>query len=236
MTALRFDQTTLDNGLTIIGEHNARAQSVALGYFVNTGARDETPEVSGVSHFLEHMMFKGTEHRSADDVNRELDELGGRFNAYTSEERTVYYGVTLPERQAKITDLFTDMMRPALRQDDFDVEKKVILEEIAMYEDRPNFKVFDDGGPRFYNGHPLGNSILGTVDSITALTSQQMLEYFQTRYAANNLFLTVAGNYDWDALLEQVQTLQPTGKVLRRLEPTLHSRPKQGLSKLKTTN
>ena len=98
---MEFHKTTLDNGLTIIGEHNPRAQSFAAGYFVTTGARDESPEVSGVSHFLEHMMFKGTPKRSAEDINREFDELGANYNAFTSEERTVYYGAVLPERSRK---------------------------------------------------------------------------------------------------------------------------------------
>ena len=154
--SLTFQKTTLDNGLTIIGEHNPEAQSFAAGYFVKTGSRDETQEVAGVSHFLEHMMFKGTPRRSPADINREFDELGANYNAYTSDERTVYYGAVLPERGPKLLDLLSDMMRPALRQEDFDLEKNVILEEIAMYEDRPSFKVFEEGNEHFYNGHPLG--------------------------------------------------------------------------------
>ncbi len=205
--SLTFQKTTLDNGLTIVGEHNPRAQSFAAGYFVKTGSRDETEEVSGVSHFLEHMMFKGTERRSPADINREFDELGANYNAYTSDERTVYYGAVLPERAPKLLDLLSDMMRPALRQEDFDLEKNVILEEIAMYEDRPGFKVFEEGNARYYNGHPLGNSVLGSTDSIRALEREQMLRYFEERYAADNLILTVAGNYDWDALTSQVSTL-----------------------------
>ena len=92
----------MDNGLTIVGEHNAQAQSFAAGYFVKTGSRDETEEVAGVSHFLEHMMFKGTDKRSPADINREFDELGANYNAYTSDERTVYYGAVLPERAPKL--------------------------------------------------------------------------------------------------------------------------------------
>ena len=205
--SLTFQKTTLDNGLTIIGEHNPQAQSFAAGYFVKTGSRDETQEVAGVSHFLEHMMFKGTPRRSPADINREFDELGANYNAYTSDERTVYYGAVLPERGPKLLDLLSDMMRPALRQEDFDLEKNVILEEIAMYEDRPSFKVFEEGNEHFYNGHPLGNSVLGSTDSIRALEREQMLGYFERRYAADNLLLTVAGNYDWEALTSQVDEL-----------------------------
>jgi len=205
--SLKFQETTLDNGLKIIGEHNPQAQSAAAGYFVNTGARDETSDVAGVSHFLEHMMFKGTARRTPEDINREFDELGANYNAYTSEERTVYYGAVLPERGEKLLDLLTDMMRPSLRQSDFDIEKNVILEEIAMYEDKPNFRVFEIGNERFYNGHPLGNSILGSTDSIKALEREQMQAYFEKRYAPNNMLLTLAGNYDWDVVLNQVTGL-----------------------------
>ena len=167
---MNFDKITLPNGLEIIGEHNSQAQSFAAGYFVKTGARDETHEVSGVSHFLEHMMFKGTDKRSAEDINLEFDTIGANYNAYTSDERTVYYGAVLPERGAALVDLLSDMMRPALRENDFTLEKNVILEEIAMYEDRPAFKVFEEGNARFYRGHPLGQSILGTPESIRALS------------------------------------------------------------------
>ena len=205
--ALRFDRAELGNGLTIIGEFNPHAATVAAGYFVRTGARDETPEVAGVSHFLEHMLFKGTDRRTAADINRSFDELGAQYNAFTSEERTVYYGAVLPERLPKLLDLLSDMMRPALRAEDFDVEKNVILEEIAMYEDRPNFRVFELAGHRFWNGHPLGNSVLGGQASIRALKREQMLAYFGRRYAPSNLTLAVAGVYDWDAVLAQVRSL-----------------------------
>ncbi len=207
MNPLSFQETTLPNGLRVIGEHNPEAKSFAAGYFVNTGARDETPEVSGVSHFLEHMMFKGTARRSAEAINREFDELGANYNAYTSEEHTVYYGAVLPERGEKLLDLLSDMMRPALRDEDFEVEKNVILEEIAMYQDRPSYRVFDLGVERFFDGHPLGQSVLGSVQSIGDLSRGQMRGYFASRYAPNNMLLALAGNYDWERVLAQTAEL-----------------------------
>ncbi len=204
---MTFHETILPNGLTLIGEHNPEAQSFAAGYFVKTGSRDESAEVAGVSHFLEHMLFKGTAKRSAEAINLEFDAIGANYNAYTSDERTVYYGAVLPERGAALVDLLSDMMRPALREDDFTLEKNVILEEIAMYEDRPPFKVFEEGNARFYGQHPLGRSVLGSPESIRALTQGQMLEYFSARYASDNLFLAVAGRYDWDAVVAQVERL-----------------------------
>lgn len=195
------------NGLTVVGEHNDQAQSFAAGYFVNTGARDETSGNAGVSHFLEHMMFKGTSRRTAEDINREFDELGARHNAYTSEDRTVYYGSVLPERAGELLDLLTDMMRPSLRSVDFELEKQVILEEIAMYEDRPNFRVFDEGNKVYFRNHPVGNSILGTRDSIEGLSIRQMQRYHGSRYAPNNMIVAVAGAYDWGVIVEALERL-----------------------------
>lgn len=204
---MRYDHHTLSNGLHLLGEHNEAARSMAVGFFVRTGARDEQPDVAGVSHFLEHMLFKGSDRRSPEDVNREFDELGADYNAFTSEENTVYYGAVLPKFQSRIIDLLADMMRPSLRTADFDIEKNVILEEIAMYQDRPQFTLFDLARETYHHGHPLGNSVLGSIASITALERDQMLAYFERRYAPNNLTLVLTGNYDWDAAVAQATEL-----------------------------
>jgi predicted Zn-dependent peptidase len=204
---MRYDHHTLPNGLTIIGEYNDSAQSVAVGFFTRTGSRDETPEVSGVSHFLEHMMFKGSERRTGEDVDREFDEMGARYNAFTSEENTVYFGAVLPEFQSRLIDLLADMLRPSLRQEEFDTEKQVILEEIAMYKDRPHYLVYDLARATYHHGHPLGNSVLGSTESISALTRDQMWSYFNRRYAPNNMVVVLTGKYDWDAAVRQIEEL-----------------------------
>ncbi len=204
---MRFVQKVLDNGLTVIGEQNPEALSLSAGYFVKTGARDEALDVSGVSHFLEHMLFKGNENRSAEDVNRVFDEMGADYNAFTSEEYTVYYGSVLPEHQTPLLDLLTDLMRPSLRTDDFDMEKNVILEEIALYKDKPQFTAIDEVRSTYFRGHPLGQSVLGTTESITALQRDQMYSYWERRYAPNNLVLTLTGNFDWDEALSRVKSL-----------------------------
>src|SRR5690349_16688000 len=204
---MTFLRESLPNGLTVVGEQNTDALSMAAGYFARTGARDESPQVSGVSHFLEHMAFKGSARRSADDVNREFDEIGAQYNAFTSEENTVYYGAVLPEFQTRVLDLLTDMMRPLLRVDDFNMEKNVILEEIALYQDRPRFLAMDLARETYFRGHPLGNRVLGTVESIRALERDQMAEYFRRRYASNNLTLVLTGNYDWEGAVAQVREL-----------------------------
>lgn len=202
---MKFQHRQLDNGLTIIGEVNPDAQSAAVGFFVRTGSRDETADVSGVSHFLEHMLFKGTETLSALEVNEAFDRLGAKFNAFTGEENTVYYAAVLPEYLDAVANLWTQLLRPTLRQDDFEMEKNVILEEIAMYLDQPDFLVFERGRELFFKDHPCGNSVLGSIESITGLTAEQMRGYFQKRYAPNNIVAACCGNFDFDRLCREVQ-------------------------------
>lgn len=196
-----FHHKVLANGLEIIGETSPSARSVALGFFVRTGSRDETADVSGVTHFLEHMVFKGTPRRTALDVNRDFDKIGAQYNAFTSEENTVFYAAILPEYLPQAVDILADILRPSLRQDDFDMEKKVIIEEIGMYEDQPMWSAYDHAKRHYFAGHPLGNSILGTPESITALERDQMHGYFSRRYVAPNITVVAAGNFDWKGLL-----------------------------------
>jgi predicted Zn-dependent peptidase len=195
---MEFKTKRLDNGLVLIGEVNTSAKSSAVGFFVKTGSRDETEQINGVSHFLEHMLFKGTGTLSALEVNEAFDRTGAQFNAFTSEENTVYYAAVLPEYLAEVTGLWTELMRPALRDDDFNIEKHVIKEEIAMYKDQPGFDVMDRCRTLHFEGHPCGNSVLGSEESIDRLTAQQMRDYFSRRYSPNNMVLAFAGHFDWD--------------------------------------
>src|SRR6516225_6987786 len=166
----------------MIGETSPSARSVALGFFVRTGARDETTDVSGVTHFLEHMVFKGTPRRTALEVNRDFDRIGAQYNAFTSEEHTVFYAAILPEYLPQAVDILADILRPSLRVEDFDMEKKVIIEEIGMYDDQPLWSAYDHAKQLYFAEHPLGKSILGTVQSIEALKRDQMDAYFRRRY------------------------------------------------------
>jgi len=201
---LKFRSHKLDNGLEIVAECNDEAHTTGIGFFVRTGSRDESDEVAGVSHFLEHMCFKGTPRRTADDVNREFDEIGAQHNAFTSEESTVYYASILPEYQEACVDLLADILRPSLREEDFNMEKKVILEEIQMYLDQPPFGMDDRLKEVHFGSHPISRSVLGTAQSITNLTSLQMRDYFASRYNPGNVFVAAAGKVDFDALVEQV--------------------------------
>src|SRR5579871_3814158 len=202
---MAFHQHVLANGLRIIGEDSPTARSVAVGFFVRTGSRDETPEVSGVTHFLEHMVFKGTPRRSAFDVNRDFDKIGADYNAFTSEENTVFHACVLPEYLPQAVDVIADILRPSLRGEDFDTEKKVILEEIGMYEDQPMWSAYDHAKRAYFADHPLGNSVLGTPASITALTRDQMHTYFQRRYVAPNIIVAAAGNFEWPRFVDLIE-------------------------------
>lgn len=201
---MKIQETVLPNGLRVVAEINPQARSVAMGYFVRTGSRDEAPAEQGLSHFLEHMVFKGTAQRDGLQVNREFDQMGAQYNAMTSEEYTVYYGAVLPEFAPALLELWTDLLRPALADQDFFTEQQVILEEIAQYLDRPQAMLFDWARQHYYQDHPLGHSVLGSEASIGALTPQVMRTYFARRYTPSNMVLALAGQVDWDRLLAQV--------------------------------
>lgn len=222
-----FHHHRLSNGLTLIAERQSQAHTAAVGFFVKAGARDEDKSLMGVSHFLEHMMFKGTDRRSADDVNREFDEIGANYNAYTSHENTVYYAQVLPDFLFRAVDLFTDILRPALREDDFNVEKKVILEEISMYEDRPQWRLHDTLVEKHYGEHPLSHRVLGTGTSITTLRAEQMRGYFRHWYSPDNIVVAAAGRLDFrklvDELAQRTQSWQPSGAARRYEQPTLRT-------------
>ena len=195
---MEFKSERLNNGLAVIGEVNKSAKSAAVGFFVKTGSRDETSSISGVSHFLEHMLFKGTDKLSALEVNEAFDRTGAQYNAFTSEENTVFYAAVLPEYLEEATRLWSELMRPALRDEDFNIEKNVIKEEIAMYKDLPSFDVMERCRTLHFDGHPCGNSVLGSEQSIDNLTAEQMRDYFARRYVPNNMVLAFAGHFDWD--------------------------------------
>ena len=201
---MEYKQHTLENGLQILAECNPRAYTSAFGFFVRTGSRDETSEIGGVSHFLEHMVFKGTPNRTAAQVNLELDEMGSSSNARTGEESTIYHATVLPEFQSQVVDLLSDIMRPSLRTEDFEMEKKVIIEEIKMYEDQPPFGGYERIMSEYFGDHPLGQSVLGTEETVSAMTPEGMMNYFQQRYSPSNICFAGAGNIDFDQLVADV--------------------------------
>lgn len=185
--------------------HDPSAFTASLGWFVKTGACDESKEIAGVSHFLEHMVFKGTQRRTAEDVNRELDQLGAQSNAFTSEDSTVFYASVLPECQEQAVDLLSDLMQPLLREDDFEMERKVILEEIAMYDDQPPYGAFEKANELFFGEHPLATRVLGTAETVADITRKQMEDYHRQRYTKDNMFLIASGKIDVPQLVDYVE-------------------------------
>src|SRR5436305_1391328 len=199
---LTFHHKQLPNGLAVIAEVNPDSHSTALGLFVKTGSRDESMEVNGVSHFLEHMMFKGSEKYTWEDVNRIFDEMGARYNAFTSQEMTAYYANVLPEFTEQAIEHLSHLLRPAIRNEDFDTEKKVILEEIAMYLDDPGHRLYERLMEAHFGNHPLSMSILGSAESIQKLKRDQMAEYFAKRYGPGNMVMAVTGQMDFDEVVK----------------------------------
>ncbi|MCH2182757.1 MAG: insulinase family protein [Mariniblastus sp.] len=223
---MEYRQHQLDNGLTILAECNPRAYMSAFGFFVKAGSCDETPSIGGVSHFLEHMVYKGTPNRSAEQVNLELDEMGcsSNANARTSEESTIYHAAVLPEFQSQMIHLMSDLMRPSLREVDFETEKKVIIEEIMMYQDQPPYGGHEQIMANFFGEHPLGQSVLGTVDTVSGLSPHQMREYFDSRYSPGNIAFAAAGDVDFEQMVVDLERIcgdwQPVevGRVARRAD------------------
>jgi predicted Zn-dependent peptidase len=216
-----FQHASLSNGLDVIAEINPAAHSAALGFMVKTGSRDEAPELAGVSHFLEHMMFKGTASRNSQQVNEEFDAMGAKNNAFTSNEVTCYWAQVLPEFTPRALDLLADMMRPALRADDFDMEKKVILEESHV--------LFEAIMADHFEAHPMANSVLGSKDSVGGLARNDMKAYFDARYGPGNMVLAAAGNLDFDQFVKDAEkTCGHWAPVnVRRAYPAPTLRPKR---------
>ena len=218
LTPMRFQQTTLGNGMQVIAELNDQAYSVAAGFLVKTGSRDESAELAGVSHFLEHMTFKGTPRRDAVAVNRDFDRVGAKHNAQTSEEDTFYHVTCLPEYLPQAFDVLSDILRPTLRGDDFETEKKVIIEEIRMYLDNPMSVAYEAAKAAHFGKHPLGNSILGTVESIAGLQADQMRVFHPSVLPVRISYSRFAGKTDWNFLVDLAQgTLSAPGKMVLHL-------------------
>jgi predicted Zn-dependent peptidase len=202
----QFFTHRLPNGLQLLGQRMPDLESVSLCFYARTGARDEADQaLYGVSHFLEHMVFKGTARRDTEQITLDFNLMGAEFNAFTSSEQTVYYARILNEYLPKAVDLLSDMMRPRLDAEDFGMERNVILEEIARAEDVPTGQAYRKLMQTFFAESPLGHDVLGTKDSIREMSVEQMRAYHEKRYGANNLIFSIAGNFEWENVVELVE-------------------------------
>lgn len=199
-------RSVLPGGLRVVTEFMPAVRSVALGVWVGVGSRDEDATHAGATHYLEHLLFKGTGKRTALDISAAMDAVGGEMNAFTDKEFTCYYARVLDTDLPLAIDILSDMVTSALIESRaVDAERGVILEEIAMNDDEPSDVVYEAFGARLFGDTPLGRPILGTVDSVNAITRDQIYEHYLTQYTPPHLVISAAGNVDHDAVVAHVQ-------------------------------
>ena len=196
---------TLDNGIQVALESISYVRSISFGIWVKNGTRNELPHENGVSHYIEHMMFKGTENRTAREIAEEMDALGGQINAYTTKEYTCYHTRVLDKHIDRALDVMSDMLlHPLLAEEDIKKERNVITEEIYMYEDAPEELVHDALQDAIWRNSSLGMPILGTEETIGAFDSSFIREYYEKNYHTENIVLSVAGNFETEEMLSKL--------------------------------
>jgi predicted Zn-dependent peptidase len=200
-----FERTELPGGLRVLTERMSAVRSVTLGIWAGVGSRDETLRLAGASHYLEHLLFKGTRRRSARGIAEAMDAVGGETNAFTSKEYTCFYARTLDRDLPLAVDILVDMLRSSrMAAADVDAERTVILEEIGMHNDAPDDIVHDLFAEALFGGHPLGRPVLGTVDSITSIQRDAIIRYWRRHYMPGNLVVAAAGSLEHDQVVELV--------------------------------
>lgn len=205
-------RTEYGSGLRLITEHMPGVRSVTLGIWVPVGSRDEPGPIAGASHFLEHLLFKGTSTRSARDIAEAFDAVGGDLNAWTGREQTVFYARVLDVDLPMAVEHLSDMVQDSLiRESDVDAERQVILEEIHMTEDAPDQLVHDDFSETLWGGHPLGRPVLGTRETIGAMAPARIREFWKGHYVPENLIFVAAGNVEHEGLAGLIESLVETG-------------------------
>ena len=198
-------RTVLPNGLIVLTEQMEHLRSVAMGVWIKSGSRCETAEMNGISHFVEHMLFKGTKSRSAQMIAREMDSIGGNLDAFTSKETICFNVKSLADHVPIAMDVLTDLvLNPTFAPPEIERERGVILEEIKIDEDNPDVLVHELFTQSFWKGHPLGKPILGTTETVARLKQDQLLAYHGDRFHAGNMVFSAAGNLDHDKFTEAV--------------------------------
>ena len=216
----------LDTGLRLITESMPQVRSVTIGVWLTRGSRHESDAQAGIAHFVEHMLFKGTDSRSAEDIAQAIDSIGGQLDAFTAKEYAGYYIKVLDEHLPLAVELLSDIvMRPAFVEEEVGREKKVILEEIKMVEDTPDDLVHELFTQHFWEGHPLGRPILGSKETVEAFTGRSLGDYFRGAYVAPNMIISAAGNLDHghvrDIVGQAFGTLATSGEALSQRPPTV---------------
>lgn len=198
-----FSRTAHPSGVRVLTEHMPEVRSASLGFWFGVGSRDETPEVQGSSHFLEHLLFKGTSTRGAQEIAEAFDAVGGEANAFSTKEYTCVYARVLDRDLPMAYEILSDMVRnPAIRDDDVINERRVVLEEIAMHEDTPDDLVHDVLAETLFGDHPLAREVMGTVESVASISGSGLREFHEATYHGKNLVVAVAGNVDHEQVVE----------------------------------
>lgn len=201
-----INRTTLDCGLRIITDTDATVRSASVGYFVNIGSRDEAPAEAGASHFLEHVLFKGTSRRSSKEISSSIENLGGGINAYTTNEFTSFYAKVVDEDLPLAVDVLSDVITSAVvTNEEFETERNVVFQEMAMRDDDPQDCAEEAFGSAFWGNHPLGVSILGTKESMSAITRDQIFDYYKSHYKPEAMVVSAAGNINHDKFVDLVK-------------------------------
>ncbi|WP_329137212.1 insulinase family protein [Streptomyces sp. NBC_01476] len=209
-------RSVLPGGLRVVTETLPTVRSATFGIWAGVGSRDETPALNGATHYLEHLLFKGTPRRSALAISSAIDMVGGEMNAFTAKEYTCYYARVLDTDLPLAIDVVSDMLTSSLiRQEDLDAERGVVLEEIAMTEDDPGDQVHDLFTTALLGDSPLGRPVLGTVDTINALTRDQVARFYRKHYDPTHLVVAAAGNLDHDTVVRQVRDAFEAAGALR---------------------
>lgn len=196
-------KTVLDNGLKIVTEHIESVKSVSVGIWVKTGSRNESDKQAGITHFLEHMLFKGTESRSSLEIAMSMESVGGYLNAFTSSEYTCYYSRCLDTQLERALDVLADMvLHPTFPEDELEKEKKVVIEEMKMYRDSPEDYLFEEFSGHVFKGHSLGRPVIGFEDTVSSFKREDLYEYMEARYQPANLLIAVAGNMEHSKVVD----------------------------------
>ena len=217
MQSLNYEITTLENGIRVITETVNHVQFMSMGFWVGVGSRYESEKQWGITHFIEHMLFKGTEKRTADQISGAVDAVGGQLNAFTSKENTCYYIKTLTEDFPLAVDVLSDMfLNSRFDNEEIAKEREVIIEEIKMYEDTPDDQVHDLMSANLWPNHPLGRAILGTEESIAVFDHDMLKDYMKQYYTGSNIVVSVVGNISHNQVVEAIREVLggiPKGEV-----------------------
>src|SRR4051812_26022539 len=216
----------LDNGLRVLTERMTQVRSVSIGVWLARGSRHESAERGGIAHFVEHMLFKGTTTRSAEDIAQAIDSIGGQLDAFTAKEYASYYIKVLDEHLPLALDILSDIVtNPAFSPEDIEREKKVVVEEIKMVEDTPDDLVHELFTQAFWENHPLGRPILGTRETVESFQADLLRDYFKTTYTPRNLIISAVGNLEHERVRELVEerfsALQPSTDSETEQAPTV---------------